>query len=904
MNARLPSLLSALLILPAVPAAEDVIALWDFNAVPAVSGALESPPPSEGAGTAALMGGVTATFATGVPGEVAGRAWNLTRFPPQGGSEGTAGVRFAVSTVGRDRIRLRFQHRCSVRASGRVQLRVSVNGVDFEEVGVFDAPGADQWTPWEADLGGMAAAADNAAMAFEWVSVFGAGTNRYVAAGPGSSYATSGTWRLDDVTVLGEPVADPPGAPRIRIAPAGRNLEAGDTLRLGVGATGAGDLTYQWQRDGRDLTGETRAVLIRDPATLEDAGSYRVRVGNELGGVDSEVAVVVITPPPLPYEEADCAALHDRVRAPDFVWPGGTALMAVEGIVVTHANLGALDRTAFHLQDATGGIAVVWLGQTPESLPAAGSRVRVVGPVRQVGGLLQLVPDSGDPQHSVTVLEEGLPLPEPIELDVEWLTDPVRMESIEGRRVRVSDVTLDTRSPLFPNRGTSLTLTGVESGASVTLRVAGDSQTSWVDLAGRPKPEGPFSVTGVWSQSDSSRPHTAGYQLVPTRYADLVPVGPLPEVRWSVVLQTPVRFGDALTNAFTEQVLRPGESLRLDAEFSDAQGELRPGDGTTLPEGTQVTWATVSGEDEGLHRLRATVRFSATAAHAGGLHRLRLSAVGPMGVRNASWTVYVPTPAEQQVVLTEFLANPVVNTGAPEFNPLRREDWPPADDAVMAGRIGGWDEFVELVNLGPIGMNLGGWTLSDASRIQAWVPVDDPRAVVPSGGALILYGGPPDSHPPRLQTPSIPAMLPGGASAGNDGLGLNNTGDSLMIRNAEGHLVERIVYLSKHLAPGGSLSRWPVPDGPWSAHMASPGLPPEGDRWPVNSGMDQLRIQVRIEDGHLRLSWPAIPGATYSVREVAGGSGAWTDRATRLAEPEFSTPLDERLLRLFQVTVP
>ena len=173
-----------------------------------------------------------------------------------------------------------------------------------------------------------------------------------------------------------------------------------------------------------------------------------------------------------------------------------------------------------------------------------------------------------------------------------------------------------------------------------------------------------------------------------------------------------------------------------------------------------------------------------------------------------------------------------------------------------------------------------------------------------AGGALILFGGPPDSHPPRLQTPSIPAMLPGGASAGNDGLGLNNTGDSLMIRNAEGHLVERIVYLSKHLAPGGSLSRWPVPDGPWSAHMASPGLPPEGDRWPVNSGMDQLRIQVRIEDGHLRLSWPAIPGATYSVREVAGGSGAWTDRATRLAEPEFSTPLDERLLRLFQVTVP
>lgn len=911
MNSCLCSLLLSGVLVSAASRAETVISHWDFNSVPTTTEATNSPPPSVGEGLATLIGGVTATLSSGLPGSPGGRAWNTARFAAQGQSNETAGVRFAVSTVGVEQIRLQLHHRFSARSSGRAVVRASVNGTDFIDVSSYQAPGTDLWTNVVVDLTALSDASDNASFAFEVVAGFAADTNRYAAAGPASAYAPSGTWRFDDVTVSGEPVLHSPGEPRIRVSPSSQTVVAGATLRLGVGASGAAPLEYQWQRDGVDLPDETGPNLVREIVTADMAGRYRVAVMNALGKAISDEAVVTVTPAPPQFVAVDCGSLHAMVTAPDFAWPTGGPLVAVEGIVTTHANLTSSENCLFYVEDTTGGMAVFWRGQSAEGLPPAGSRVRVVGPVVQSGGLLQLAPEVGHPVHAVTVLEQDLPLPDPVELDFEWLSDAVRMEALEGRRVRVSGVTLDTRSPLFPEKGANLTLTSVETEATLTLRLDGDSLSARVDLAGQPKPTGPFSVTGVWSQSDSSRPFSGGYRLLPTRYEDLVLDGLPPEVRWTVTLENLLRTGDAATNDFTEQVLRPGETLQLKAEFSDVAGEVQPAADITLPDGARVTWASSPGSESEPSRLTAEVVFTATVAHAGQRHRILLPVAGPEAIRRAAWTVYVPSAAEQQVLLTEFLVNPAIRPDLPGFNPLHREDWPPAADATLAAKIGVWDEFVELVNLGPISVNLGGWTISDSTRIRAWISPENAAATIRSGQALILFGGPANSHAPRLASPAIPAALAGGASAGSDGLGLNNTSDVILIRNAAGNLVERIVYATRQLAADGSVARWPLPDGPWVAHSklnpsqsASPGLPPVGDNWPGFVTPDPLMVQVQINGDQIRLTWPGNRSATYSVREATDGSAVWKTLAMELNEPEFSTTLDDRGVRLFQVTSP
>ena len=895
---------------PSAQAAESPVVLWDFDAVPDSPDGIPSPPPSLGFGQATLLGGVTGTLTAGVPGADGGRAWNTTRFPAQGRSTATAGVRFAASTTGWEALRLQFQHRFSARSSGRAVVRVSVNGVDFEEVASYAPPGADLWTNVVVDLRSLAAVSDNAAVVFDVVSAFGPGTNRYVAAGPGSSYSTAGTWRFDAVTLLGEPALETPAAPRIRVSPADRVLTEGDALRLGVGGGGTEPLDYQWLKDGEDIPGETGPILVRETVTAALAGRYRVRVSNSLGTVLSDDAAVTVNPLPPPYVERTCAALHGLVVGPEFAWPDDGPLAALEGVVISHANLTAAGHPFFFLQDATGGIAISWRGQSVESLPPAGARVRVVGPVLQSDGLLQVAPVAGDPVHSLRVLEEGVPLPEPVELDLEWLSDAVRMESLEGRRVRVSGVTVDTGSPLFPARGANVTLTSVETGASAVLRVEGDSKGAWVDLAGQPKPSGPFTVTGVWSQDDASRPYTQGYRLVPTRYADLVPAGYPPDLQWTVIVEKSKRLGDSVTNAFSEPVLRPGETLRLRAEFSEDAGELQPADGIVLPDGATLNWVTASDSGNAVQRLMAEVVFTATEAHAGLRQRIQLRVAGPEAVRRGFWTVYVPTAEERQVVLTEILANPAARPDLAGFNPLQREDWPPLEDATLSSRISAWDEFVELVNLGPGPVSLGGWTLSDATRVQAWIPPEAAHAAVPVGGALVVYGGPPGSHPPRLTSPAMVAELAGGASAGTDGLGLNNSGDTLLLRNNAGDLVERLVFSTRSLPAGVSLVRWPLPEGPWVAQTtldpdrkASPGTPPVGGEWPGAVSAESLTVRVWIDGGQVRLEWERVPNARCSVREWDPAAG-WKVIADGMTEAGLSVPLEGNDRRLFQVTSP
>lgn len=197
----------------------DVLTQWNFNsALPDGNLGTGSTLPSTGVGTASLLGGTTATFASGAanggssdPAPSDNSGWNVTAFAAQGTGDLTRGVQFAVSTEGYTDIVVSWDQRHSNTAARHVQFQYTLDGASFISFGdPFLGTAGDTWFNGRSvDLSSMAGVADNASFAFRIVSTFAPGTATYVAANTGSTYAAGGTWRFDMVTVSAAPIPEP-----------------------------------------------------------------------------------------------------------------------------------------------------------------------------------------------------------------------------------------------------------------------------------------------------------------------------------------------------------------------------------------------------------------------------------------------------------------------------------------------------------------------------------------------------------------------------------------------------------------------------------------------------------------------------------------------------------------------
>jgi hypothetical protein len=172
--------------------------------------------PSLGSGTAALIGGTTATFATGSTGDPASSgsdnsAWNTTSYPAATANNKAAGAQFNVSTVGKQNVVVSWDERVSNTGSKYVRLQYTTNGTTF-----FDFPTAtaiNTATVFESKtniLSGFVGVNNNPNFAFRIVAEFessaaNTGNTNYV--GAAGTYGTSGTIRFDMVTVIGTTIA-------------------------------------------------------------------------------------------------------------------------------------------------------------------------------------------------------------------------------------------------------------------------------------------------------------------------------------------------------------------------------------------------------------------------------------------------------------------------------------------------------------------------------------------------------------------------------------------------------------------------------------------------------------------------------------------------------------------------
>lgn len=83
--------------------------------------------------------------------------------------------------------------------------------------------------------------------------------------------------------------------PEITDAPDNVSIIEAEPFTLTVEAEGTGDVSYQWKRNGEDITGATGATYTVTNAGAADAGTYSVVVSNSCGSVESSAAVVDVT---------------------------------------------------------------------------------------------------------------------------------------------------------------------------------------------------------------------------------------------------------------------------------------------------------------------------------------------------------------------------------------------------------------------------------------------------------------------------------------------------------------------------------------------------------------------------------------------------------------------------------
>jgi hypothetical protein len=215
-----------------------IISQWDFNSNPAdASTGTGTTAPSLGSGIASLVG-TTATFAVGSGGGTDNTGWNLTGWAAQGTGSGTRGAQFTSNTSGFNDISVTFDARMSGTVSRFFELQATLDGTNYSAVSggtvtnptlpsnntvatlstsgllqINSASGAQEFAQgFKYTFANGSVFENNANFGVRLVAVFdpASGAN-YVSSNAGSTgaYRTTGTFRIDNVSLEGSITAVP-----------------------------------------------------------------------------------------------------------------------------------------------------------------------------------------------------------------------------------------------------------------------------------------------------------------------------------------------------------------------------------------------------------------------------------------------------------------------------------------------------------------------------------------------------------------------------------------------------------------------------------------------------------------------------------------------------------------------
>jgi beta-galactosidase len=128
--------------------------------------------------------------------------------------------------------------------------------------------------------------------------------------------------------------AEVTAAPVILTQPLSRTVSVGQAATFSVMASGAGQLSYQWQKNGAAISGANASAYSTPAAAISDKGTmFSVTISNELGSITSAAASLTVA-------NSGALVLNASVSALNFgnVEVGGTSTMSV-----TLTNAGTSD---------------------------------------------------------------------------------------------------------------------------------------------------------------------------------------------------------------------------------------------------------------------------------------------------------------------------------------------------------------------------------------------------------------------------------------------------------------------------------------------------------------------------------------------------------------------------------
>jgi len=140
-----------------------------------------------------------------------------------------------------------------------------------------------------------------------------------------------------DEGVLWKVIYTGSGAPLVASQPSDVLRVAGEEARFNVIATGSAPFTYQWQKDGVDLPGETASELILpNVQNADDDTRYRCIISNGDGSITSNEATLTVHPGTRPEIFFERPALGSTYRAGDTIYFKGYATDQEDGNIPTN----------------------------------------------------------------------------------------------------------------------------------------------------------------------------------------------------------------------------------------------------------------------------------------------------------------------------------------------------------------------------------------------------------------------------------------------------------------------------------------------------------------------------------------------------------------------------------------
>lgn len=283
-------------------------------------------------------------------------------------------------------------------------------------------------------------------------------------------------------------------APTISVQPAGAIICAGTNVALTVQASGSGNLSYQWQLNRTNVSGQVQSTISLSNIQPIEQGHYRVLVTDSTGTATSSEALVVVLFPPrvvgqtgnltvMTGQSATFQVLATAKPPPAYQWrKNGVNITSATNNTYSIASVTAADAATFDCV----------LNNSCGTVTSAGSVLTVDAPPLIVSNPAS---QSVDPGTNVTfsVVASGSP-----PLTYQWCKDGVPVVNATNASITLSNVQLSDEGGYSAKVSnpfgmvTSLVATLTVSGRPFITRhpvsqsvLLGDSATFTVQATGR-----------------------------------------------------------------------------------------------------------------------------------------------------------------------------------------------------------------------------------------------------------------------------------------------------------------------------------------------------------------------------------------------------------------------------------